>query len=169
MGDVDEGDAGAPLNGAQLGPHVLAQLEVERRQGLVQKHHLRLDSEGAGDGHTLLLPAGEFADALVACVRHGDHLQQGLGFFPACGLADTANLQPERNIFPDFHQREQGEVLENQCGGPLVGADAAHVRFTNKYSSRAGLHKAGHDAQDRRLAAARRTQEREKFTGLDGQ
>ena len=57
VGDVDERDVGALLDRAQLGAHVLAQLEVERGQRLVEQHHLGLDRERAGNGDALLLAA----------------------------------------------------------------------------------------------------------------
>ena len=44
MGDVDEGDADALLDAAQLVAHVLAELEVERRKRLIEEQHLRLDA-----------------------------------------------------------------------------------------------------------------------------
>ena len=51
------------LQALQLQLHLLAQLEVQRAQRLVQKQHLRLVDQAAGDGHALLLAAGHLADA----------------------------------------------------------------------------------------------------------
>ena len=87
VGDVDEGDIGALLDGAQLGPHVLAQLEVERRQRFIEQHDLGLDGERARDGDALLLAARELADGLVGRARQVDQAQQFLGLgrcAPAC-------------------------------------------------------------------------------------
>ena len=87
VGDVDECDVGALLDGAQLGPHMLAQLQVERRQRLVEQHDLGLDRERPGDRDALLLAAGELADRLVARARKIDQAQQFLGLSrgePSC-------------------------------------------------------------------------------------
>ena len=37
--------------------HAFRQLGVERRRGLVEEEHRRIEHKGAGDGHALLLPA----------------------------------------------------------------------------------------------------------------
>ncbi len=57
VGDIDEGDADALLDGAQLAAHMLAQLEVERGERLVEQKHLRLGAQRAGDRDPLLLAA----------------------------------------------------------------------------------------------------------------
>jgi hypothetical protein len=43
VGDVDERDADLALNAFQLDLHLLAQLEIERAEGLIQQEHGRLD------------------------------------------------------------------------------------------------------------------------------
>ena len=43
----------------QLQLHLLAQLQVQGAQGFVQQEHLGLVDQRPGDGHTLLLSAGE--------------------------------------------------------------------------------------------------------------
>ena len=68
VGDVDEGDADPLLDGAELGAHVLAELEVERGERLVEEQHLGLGGQRAGDGDALFLPAGELVDHLVALI-----------------------------------------------------------------------------------------------------
>jgi hypothetical protein len=57
VGDEHEGDAHPPLERLQLALHLLAELEVERAQRLVEQQHLRLEHEGAGQRHPLPLPA----------------------------------------------------------------------------------------------------------------
>ena len=59
VGDIDEGDAHLPLDLFQLHLHALAQLQVQRPQGLVQQQHLGPVDDGPGDGDALLLSAGE--------------------------------------------------------------------------------------------------------------
>ena len=57
--DEEKSDAGLALHGFQFGAHFLAELGIERGQGLVEQQHLRLEHERAGERHTLLLAAGE--------------------------------------------------------------------------------------------------------------
>ncbi len=57
--DVDECDAHLALDRAQLVLHLLAELQVERPERLVEQEHLRAVHEGARERHALPLPAGE--------------------------------------------------------------------------------------------------------------
>ena len=72
MRDVDEGDAHLALDRAQLVLHLLAQLQVERAQRLVEQQHARAVDERARQRHALALAAGELAGAaaLVAAEPH---------------------------------------------------------------------------------------------------
>ncbi len=79
VGDVDEGDADALLDGAQLVAHMLAKLEIERRKRLIEQQHLGLDGERAGDGDALTLAAGQLADELAALPRQLDQLEKLIG------------------------------------------------------------------------------------------
>ena len=54
------------LQPLQLDLHLLAQLEVERRQRLVEQQHLRPVRQRAGERHALLLAARELAGAALA-------------------------------------------------------------------------------------------------------
>ena len=55
MGYMDKGDAQILLHPAKLGPHLDAQVFVQRRQWLVKKQNPGLGDGGAGKGDTLLL------------------------------------------------------------------------------------------------------------------
>ena len=59
MRDVDERDLDLVLDPLQLELHLLAQLEVERAEGLVEEEHARPVHERAGERDPLLLAAGE--------------------------------------------------------------------------------------------------------------
>ena len=168
VGDVDEGDVGPFLDRAQLGAHVLAQLEVERAQRLVEQHHLGLDRECSGDRHPLLLAARELAHGLVRGVGQVDQAQELLGPLAALGLVDPAHLEPEGDVLPDRHQREQRQVLEDQRGGTLVGADAAHVPAADPDGALGRIDEARNHAQDGGLAAAGRAEKGEELAGPDG-
>ena len=127
VGDVDEGDADPSLNGAQLGAHVLAQFQVERRERLVEQQHLGLDGERARDGDALSLASRELVHHLFALAGQGDQLEKFVGAFAPYGLAGAAHLERKRDVLPNRHQGEQRQVLENERGGPQVRADAGHV------------------------------------------
>ena len=64
--------------------HLFDHLRVERGGRLVKEHDLGLHRQGAGDRHTLLLPAGKLAGELLRLLGDAHPLQQlhshSLGF-----------------------------------------------------------------------------------------
>ena len=69
VGDEDKRDAGVFLNLFQLLLHILAQLQVQCAQRLIQQQNLRLVDQRPGDGHPLLLAAGKACDPPVGKAR----------------------------------------------------------------------------------------------------
>ena len=82
-------------------------------------------------------------------------------------LGNAAHAQAVADVLGHRHQREQREVLEDQRGRPLVGADAGHVLAADAHRALRRLEKAGDRAQQRRLAAAGRAENREEFAAVD--
>ena len=82
MGDEEEGDADVALDRLELHLHLLAQLEVERAERLVEQEHPRPVDEGAGERDPLALATRELAGAAVAEVAETD-LLEGLHGPPA--------------------------------------------------------------------------------------
>ena len=90
MRDVDERDADVVLDRLQLELHLLAELEVERAERLVEQQHLRLVHKRAGERDPLLLTTGELARLALAHPLQADDLQHRLDTptqrLPAHGL-----------------------------------------------------------------------------------
>ena len=77
VGDIDKGDAHGLLDALKLILHVLAQAQVQCAQRLVQQQDLGPVDQSAGDGHALLLSAGQRGyRALLKSVEvdHVEHL-----------------------------------------------------------------------------------------------
>ena len=163
VGDVDEGDARPPLDRAKLGAHVLAELEVEGGQRLVEQQDLGLDGQRPCDRDPLALTAGQLRNHLFALIGERDQLQQLVRPPPPRRLVDAAHFQAEGDVFPHLHQREQGEVLEDQRRRPLVGADAGHVLAADPDEPAGRFDETGNHPQDRRLAAAGRPEKAEEL------
>ena len=83
VGDIDEGRTGLHVEALELIAHLQAQLGVQIGQGLIHEQHRRLRGQGAGDGHPLLLAAGELCG--VAVHKHADLHDAG---HPADGEVD---------------------------------------------------------------------------------
>lgn len=59
MGHINGGDAHLPLNAFDGVAHIHPQLGIQVGQRLIHQQHVRVDDNGAGQCHTLLLPAGQ--------------------------------------------------------------------------------------------------------------
>ena len=69
VGDEDRGEAEPALQAAHLELHGLAQLAVERAERLVEQQQARVEDDGAGERHALLLAAGELARQALLVAR----------------------------------------------------------------------------------------------------
>ena len=73
------GVAGAIVQFAQPAAKVAAYLRIERAERLVEQEHARLDSQGAGQRHTLALAARQLRRIALAQPGKLHQLQQILG------------------------------------------------------------------------------------------
>ena len=64
------------VEAAQPGAQVLADLGVERAEGLVEQQHLRLDRQRPGQRHPLALAAGELVGVALGQPVELDQAQQ---------------------------------------------------------------------------------------------
>ena len=175
MGHIDRGDAEALLQGAELVAGLHAQARVLIGQGLVQQQHARLEDQRAGDGHPLLLAAGEGGRGPV---RIGLHLHEAQGAGDA--LLDLrrrapADAQGIGHIVEDGHVRPDGVGLEHHAEpAPFgrheeVAGGVAHDFPADADAPAAVLLQARDHPQGRRLAAARWAQQGEEFPGFHAQ
>ena len=74
--DKDEGDAQPGLQVLELKLHALAQLQVQRRQRLVQQQQLGPVDDGARQRHALLLSSGHLARVARAELGQAHHVQR---------------------------------------------------------------------------------------------
>ena len=137
-----------------------AQLGVEVRQRLVQQEHGRVDDQGAGQRHPLLLPARQLPRQPLL-QRVEPHQAQR---FPhprvALGAADPAHLQPERDVGGHVHVREQRVGLEHHAGVARVRRLARHVLAADQHAPGGRRHEARDHAERGGLAAARGAEQR---------
>ena len=167
VGDVDEGQADLLLDPFQLDLHLPAQLEVERPEGLVEQEDIGPVDDGPGQGDALLHPAGELAGLLAGRVSELDEVERSdrLGL----PVPVPAPTQAERDVVEDVEVREERVVLEDGVDVALVGLRVRDVPVADRDRALARLLEPGHHPQRRRLAAARRPEQREERAPGDGQ
>lgn len=118
--NVHKRDTDPIVNRVEFEKHVLTELEVKRRERLVQEEHLRTVHERPRDRDTLLLSARELVRILPRVFGELDHLQDRVDLLLDLLLVDLRELQRERDIVPDRHRREERVVLEDRMDAALV-------------------------------------------------
>ena len=87
VGDDHERDADLALDGLEFDLHLLAQLEVERAERLVEQQNPGPADQCAGQRHPLLLSAGQLRGFPAGVTGQSHHLQGRGGAVPAFGLS----------------------------------------------------------------------------------
>ena len=127
MGDVDEGDPDLALDRLQLGLHLLAQLQVEGAERLVEQQHLGPVDDRPRQRHPLSLAAGELVRLALGVAGQAHHLQRLFAALQALRLADPGHLHPVGDVVADGHVREEGVVLEDGVDRAVIGRHPADV------------------------------------------
>ena len=167
MGDIDKGDVHLALQTFELQLHLLAQLQVQSTQGLIQQQDLRLVDQTAGDGHALLLAAGHLADA-AALEPLQAHDFQHIAHFAADGFfVHLLQAQAEGHVLEHVQVREQCILLEDGIHRALVGRHAGDVFAFQQHLAGVRLQKTCDQAQGGGFAAAGGTQQRHKLFVMD--
>ena len=139
----------------EVGEQRAAGRRVERRHGLVQEHHGRVDGEGARDADALGLAAREAGAPPVGEMLDGEHLEGGVG--AAMKLVAVHAPQPQSALHVAAHRgREQVGLLEDRRGAAAQAqpvAAAAH-RPAVEDDLAVGLLEPVQGAHQRRLAGA---------------
>ena len=154
VGDVDEGDADLGLDPLQLELHLLAQLEVERAERLVEEQHARMVDQGPRQRDALLLAAGELRWLALLIARQLDQLEQRGDLLPHLAVGYAAAAEAERDVLEDGEVRKEGVVLEDGVHVALEGRQAGHIGVAEVDRPAARLLEAADHAQGGRLAAA---------------
>ncbi len=141
---------------AQLGPDT----RVESAERLVEQKHLRLDREGAGERHPLALATGELRRIAVTELLQLHQLEQLIDPRPDLVLRPLPDRQPEGDVVAHGHVLEGGVVLEDEADATLLRRDPGCVLAGDDDLARVGHLESGDHAQERRLAAAARAEQR---------
>ena len=148
--------------------HLLAQVLVQGTQRLVHEQQAGLVDGGAGQGHALLLAAGELRWTTLA--HSPPAAPCAAPPRPArvdAGLRHLPHAQRKADVLRHRHVREQGVVLEHHADVAPVGRDGHGVAPRHAHGASRGRDETGRDAEQRRLAGAARPDDREELAGFD--
>src|SRR5882724_1175152 len=153
------------LKPLELHPHLVAQERVEVRERLVEQQHARLGDERPGEGHPLLLAAGELARVSGPERAEPHQLQHALYARTQLGLPHPAPAEAEGDVLEHGHVREERVRLEDQAEVPPMDGHPRDVLPREDDLAAVGLDEPGDHPEQRALAAARGPEEGEKLAG----
>ena len=131
MRDVDEGAADAAVQRLQLVLQFGPQLLVERRERLVQQQQRRVEDQGAGQRHALLLAARKLRRPAFGEGGKLHQVERRAHLRVAVGAGQAADPQREGDVLRHRHVREQRIALEDHAEvAPLrrQGGDVAAIQ-----------------------------------------
>ena len=144
-------------------------LRVQRAGRLVGQQDLRVVHQRPRDGHALHLAAGHLIRLLAQLVAQSDALQRAPGAGAAFAAGDARERQRQLHVLQDRLMRDQVIALEHEADGvvavgiPVPVAELARGAALDQQVSGCILIQPADDVQERRLAAARRPEHRDKF------
>ena len=128
MGDDDHGDVQLLVDVPDQLQYLSGGLGVQGTGGLVAQQNLGVGGQGTGNGHALLLAAGQLGRIGVCLVRQANQLQQLAPALFRVGPLYTGDLHGEADVTQAGALHEQVEVLEDHSDVPASGAqlDGGH-------------------------------------------
>src|SRR5262249_43757730 len=120
VGDVDERRPELRLDALELELHLLAELDVECSERLVEEERSRSVDKRAGERDALLLAARELPwPALLEALELPD-LEDLEHSASVLAPRDLLHLETERDVVVDRHVREEGVLLEHHVDRAAV-------------------------------------------------
>ena len=168
VGNVDEGGLQTLVQLGDLGAHLRAQLRVQVGQRFVQQEDLRLTDDGAAQGDTLTLTAGQSLRLAVEQVLDVQDL--GSLFARACrspSFGRLAQLQAERHVVVNGHVRIQSVVLEHHRDIAILRRDVVDQLVADVQLALGDLFQTGDHTQRGGLTAAGRPDQNDELLVLD--
>ena len=169
VGNIDEGGAQLFMQLGELGSHLGAQLGVQVGQRFVQQEDLRFTDNGAPQGDTLSLAAGQ---SLRLPVEQMGDVQDAGGLFHAALnfiLRRFAQLQAERHVLKHSHVRVQRVVLEHHGDIAILRRHVVDQLVADVQLTVGDFLQAGDHTQGGGFTAAGRTDQNDEFLVLDFQ
>ena len=167
VGDEDGGDLGFPLDPADLLPGLEPEPGIQIGKGLVQQQNAGHFDKSPGNGHPLLLTAGELAglSVLESVDLHQPGGFQGpaLHFLLAEPVLSLPVFQGKDDVLQHSHMGIQSIVLKDQPNSPVLCGKLGHVLVSEEdLAAGRRLEPADH-VKGRALPAARGAQKTDEL------
>jgi hypothetical protein len=88
----------------------------------VEREHLRVEQQRAGQRHPLLLPAEELADAAARQIGQPHEVEHRADPPAPHRPRDAAHAEPERHVVARLQVREEQRLLEHHADGTPLGS-----------------------------------------------
>ena len=169
VGDIERGDPDPPLELLQLIPGGGPKLGVEVRERLVEQKHRGLTDDRPGQRDSLPLAARELPGLSLEELLDPEEGGGPLDLLGDGRLRHPLGLEREGDVLVDAHVGVEGVALKDHrdlpgARGKLVDDTAADQDLPSGRALEAGDH-----PEERRLAAARRTEQNEELALLGGE
>ena len=167
VGDVDHRVAELLVQLLDLDPQFVAQLGVEVGQRLVEQEHVDVAHQRAADGDALALAAGELGG--LALQQRIELQELGRLGDAACDLVlrDLGDPEAEGEVHLDAHARIERVGLEHHADAAVLRLVPGDVAAVDPDLPGLDVEQAGDGVEQRRLAAARRSEQDDEFALLD--
>ena len=166
VGDEHGSGAGVAQDPAYVPAHPITVRCIEVREWFIEQYHLWPRRQGAGQGHPLLLSAGELAGEAVVHPGQSDKVEDLGDAFDTVLLGD-----PVPNVVGDGHMREQRVVLEHHPDPALLGRDVDTLTedgpTTDRHRSCIRRLEPGDGSQRRGLPASGRADQADHLSLVD--
>ncbi len=154
VSDKDGGHAKAADDGGEIIDEGGPGGSIERREGLIQQEHLRLQSECAGQADAARLAAGQPAGVSLGQMPDAEAIEPAEGAFASQAAGNAAEPLPDLHVVKHAAREQQG-VLKGGGQAAAGGQDiAAHGGAVEEELAAQGLDEELQDAEERALARA---------------
>ena len=147
------------MQALDLRPHLQPQLGVEVGQRLVEQQHAWLDHQRAGDGHALLLAAGQLRGIACLEARELDERQHAAHALAALRARHPPHVEAERHVVEDRQMREERVALEDHPEAAALGWQGVEALVVEPDLAGARRQQPGEQVEGGGLAAARGAEE----------
>ncbi len=171
----DDDDAAGLGEVAEEAQHALDLDVVEVRGRFVGDDQWRVERDGAGDRHALLLASRQVTGPVVHPVAEVDLLEQLLRLAACLPARDAAAAERDDDVVASREARDEVERLEDDADGVAsvlgerLAAQRRHLRVADHDRPRRRAQDRRERGQERRLAAAARAEQEHELAVGEGQ